>query len=510
MVEEQRTQIGTMKALGYSKISIASKYLNYAFLATAGGSVAGILIGEKIIPFVIIKSYGIMYHNVENTLQIHYELKYALLASVAALICTVGATIFSCVHALAETPASLMRPPTPKEGKRILLERIPILWKHLNFTWKSSLRNLFRYKKRLFMTIFGISGSMALMLVGFGIRDSISDIVVKQYSELQHYDGTIITDEDASDEDREKLMEYLDKNEKLERFTNIQFSKITAPNGKSNISVYLYVPENMETFREDVTLRNRLTGEVYELTDEGAVISEKTAKLLDLQVGDTITLERENEEFRAKVAVITENYMGHYIYMTPKVYEQTFGEKPDYQDVVFSVKDEYLEQAEEIGKEIIEQPGALSISYTSSLAAQVERMLSTLGIVIVVLIVSAGMLAFVVLYNLNNINITERQRELATLKVLGFYDKEVSQYVLRENILLTIAGIIFGSGFGVLLHRYIIVTVEVDAVMFGRDIRPVSFLYCAVITCIFSMIVNWFMHRKLTKIDMVESLKSVE
>ena len=510
MVEEQRTQIGTLKALGYGKFSIASKYLNYAFLATVGGSAAGVLIGEKILPYIIIKAYGIMYHNVEDSLQIHYELKFALTASVAAIVCTVGATVISCYRVLSETPASLMRPPAPKEGKRVLVEKITILWKHLNFTWKSSLRNLFRYKKRLFMTIFGISGSMALMLVGFGIRDSISDIVVKQYSELQHYDGTIITDEDASDEDREKLMEYLDKNEKLERFTNIQFSKITAPNGKSNISVYLYVPENMETFREDVTLRNRLTGEVYELTDEGAVISEKTAKLLDLQVGDTITLERENEEFRAKVAVITENYMGHYIYMTPKVYEQTFGEKPDYQDVVFSVKDEYLEQAEEIGKEIIEQPGALSISYTSSLAAQVERMLSTLGIVIVVLIVSAGMLAFVVLYNLNNINITERQRELATLKVLGFYDKEVSQYVLRENILLTIAGIIFGSGFGVLLHRYIIVTVEVDAVMFGRDIRPVSFLYCAVITCIFSMIVNWFMHRKLTKIDMVESLKSVE
>ena len=258
----------------------------------------------------------------------------------------------------------------------------------------------------------------------------------------------------------------------------------------------------MELCEKDKTYNTTLCGIVP--------ISEKTAKLLNLQVGDTITLERENEEFRAKVAVITENYMGHYIYMTPKVYEQTFGEKPDYQDVVFSVKDEYLEQAEEIGKEIIEQPGALSISYTSSLAAQVERMLSTLGIVIVVLIVSAGMLAFVVLYNLNNINITERQRELATLKVLGFYDKEVSQYVLRENILLTIAGIIFGSGFGVLLHRYIIVTVEVDAVMFGRDIRPVSFLYCAVITCIFSVVVNWFMHRKLTKIDMVESLKSVE
>ena len=300
MVEEQRTQIGTLKALGYGKFSIASKYLNYAFLATVGGSAAGVLIGEKILPYIIIKAYGIMYHNVGDSLQIHYELKFALTASVAAIVCTVGATVISCYRVLSETPASLMRPPAPKEGKRVLVEKITILWKHLNFTWKSSLRNLFRYKKRLFMTIFGISGSMALMLVGFGIRDSISDIVVKQYSELQHYDGTIITDEDASDEDREKLMEYLDKNEKLERFTNIQFSKITAPNGKSNISVYLYVPENMETFREDVTLRNRLTGEVYELTDEGAVISEKTAKLLDLQVGDTITLERETKSFRQR------------------------------------------------------------------------------------------------------------------------------------------------------------------------------------------------------------------
>lgn len=510
MVEEQRTQIGTLKALGYGKYAIASKYLNYAFLATVGGSAAGILIGEKILPYIIIKAYGIMYHNVGNNLEIHYELKFALTASVAAVVCTVGATVFACYKVLTETPASLMRPPAPKEGKRVLVEKITILWKHLNFTWKSCLRNLFRYKKRLFMTIFGISGSMALMLVGFGIKDSISDIVVKQYEELQHYDGTIITDEDATPEEREKLSEYLKQNKKIQRFTNIQFTKITAPREKSNISCYLYVPEDMDTFREDVTLRNRITKEGYELTDEGAVISEKTARLLGLQVGDSITLEKDHEKYQARVAVITENYMGHYIYMTPAVYEQTFGEKPVYEDVTFSLKDEYLDQEEKIGKEILSQPAALSISYTASLAAQVDRMLSTLGIVIVVLIVSAGMLAFVVLYNLNNINITERQRELATLKVLGFYDKEVSQYVLRENILLTIAGIIFGSGFGVLLHRYIIVTVEVDAVMFGRNIRPVSFLYCAVITCIFSVIVNLFMHRKLKKIDMVESLKSVE
>ena len=510
MVEEQRTQIGTMKALGYSKISIASKYLNYAFLATAGGSVAGILIGEKIIPFVIIKSYGIMYHNVENTLQIHYELKYALLASVAALICTVGATIFSCVHALAETPASLMRPPTPKEGKRILLERIPILWKHLNFTWKSSLRNLFRYKKRLFMTIFGIAGSMALMLVGFGIRDSVSDIVHLQYTNLQHYDATIISDDDATDTEREALIESLDKNESLDHYTKIRLSKLTAPNGKSNLSVYVFVPENLENFKKDVTLRNRVTKEEYELPEDGAAVCEKTASLLGLKIGDELTLKKDDKEYHVKISVITENYAGHYVYMTPQIYKETFGEEPVYEDIVFSVKEEYKDQVEKVGQKIMDSPAVLSISYTESTIEMVDRMLSTLGVVILVLIVSAGMLAFVVLYNLNNINITERQRELATLKVLGFFDIEVSQYVLRENIILTIAGILFGSGFGILLHRFIIVTVEVDAVMFGRNIAPLSFLYCAVITCIFSAVVNIFMHKKLKKIDMVESLKSVE
>ena len=510
MVEEQRTQIGTMKALGYSKFNIASKYLNYAFLATAGGSVAGILIGEKIIPFVIIKGYGIMYHNVENTLQIHYELKYALLASVAALICTVGATIFSCAHALAETPASLMRPPTPKEGKRILLERIPILWNHLNFTWKSSLRNLFRYKKRLFMTIFGIAGSMALMLVGFGLRDSISDIVHLQYANLQHYDATIISDDDATDEEKKELIESLDRNESLDHYTRIRLSKLTAPNGRSNLSVYVFVPENLENFKKDVTLRNRVTKEEYDLPEDGAAVCEKTASLLGLKTGDELTLEKDDKEYHVKISVITENYAGHYVYMTPQIYKETFGEEPVYEDIVFMVKDEYKDQAEKVGQKIMNSPAVLSISYTASTIEMVNRMLGSLGMVILVLIVSAGMLAFVVLYNLNNINITERQRELATLKVLGFFDIEVSQYVLRENIILTIAGILFGSGFGILLHRFIIVTVEVDAVMFGRNIAPLSFVYCAVITCIFSVVINVFMHKKLKKIDMVESLKSVE
>lgn len=510
MVEDQRTQIGTLKALGYSKFAIMSKYINYALLATVGGSICGVLIGEKVLPYIIISAYGIMYHNMASNLQIHYEFTYAMTASVAAVVCTLGATLFSCYRELSETPASLMRPPAPKEGKRVLLERITFFWKHLSFSWKSTLRNLFRYKKRLFMTIFGIAGSMALMLVGFGIQDSIMDIALRQYSKLQHYDGTIISDEDAGKKEREELEKFLQEDERISRYTDVQFTKMETPAGKSNLSVYVYVPENLENFKEDVTLQNRRTKEQYELSDAGAAISEKTAKLAGLSVGDMITLIQDNKPYQVKVDLITENYMGHYIYMTPKVYEEAFHKKPDFENIIFTVKDEAKENMEQVGNEILEFPAALSISYTSSLADQLDRMLSTLGTVIVVLIVSAGMLAFVVLYNLNNINITERQRELATLKVLGFYDQEVSQYVFRENVLLTIIGVIAGAAFGILLHRYVITTVEVDAVMFGRNIKPLSFLYSALFTCGFSVFVNMVMHFKLKKIDMVESLKSVE
>lgn len=360
------------------------------------------------------------------------------------------------------------------------------------------------------MTIFGIAGSMALMLVGFGIQDSIMDIAAKQYTKLQHYDGTIIGDEDASDKEKEELEAYLESNTQLDHYTHIQLTKMDAPRGRSNLSVYVYVPEDLEGFGRDVTLRNRITREEYELTDEGAVICEKTASLLGLEVGDEITLTKENTQYQVKVALITENYMGHYVYMTQKVYEEAFGEKPEYLNTVFTMKEEYKDKMTDTGNEVLKYPAALSISYTSSLSAQLERMLSTLGMVIVVLIVSAGMLAFVVLYNLNNINITERQRELATLKVLGFYDKEVSAYVFRENVLLTFIGVLAGAVFGIFLHRYIITTVEVDAVMFGRNIKPVSFLYSGLFTVGFSVIVNLFMHFKLKKIHMVESLKSVE
>ena len=510
MVEEQRTQIGTMKALGYGKASIASKYLSYAFLATVGGSIAGVLFGEKVLPFIIIQAYGIMYWNIGDHMQLDYELQYALIASGAAVICTMGATLFSCAKTLAETPASLMRPPAPKEGKRILIERISFIWKHLSFSWKSSMRNLFRYKKRLFMTIFGIAGSMGLMLVGFGLYDSIMDIAILQYDQIQHYDAMVINDEDATDSQEKDLLKFLDGNSEIDHYTRVQLTKMTAPKEKGSVSIYVYVPENTENFKEDVTLRDRKSHEQYELTDDGAVICEKTASLIGVKTGDEITLEKDNRKYKVKITAVTENYMGHYVYMTPPCYEKTFGEKPEYSSTVYTMKEDAESDLETLGNAILKYPAALSISYTSSTAGQVERMLGSLGAVIWVLIISAGMLAFVVLYNLNNINITERQRELATLKVLGFYDGEVSQYVFRENVLLSFIGILAGAVFGIFLHRYVITTVEVDAVMFGRNIKPISFVYSGIITFGFSMFVNMVMHFKLKKINMVESLKSVE
>ena len=360
------------------------------------------------------------------------------------------------------------------------------------------------------MTIFGIAGSMGLMLVGFGLYDSIMDIAILQYDQIQHYDAMVINDEDATDSQEKDLLKFLDGNSEIDHYTRVQLTKMTAPKEKGSVSAYVYVPENLENFKEDVTLRDRKSHEQYELTDDGAVICEKTASLIGVKAGDEITLEKDNRKYKVKITAVTENYMGHYVYMTSSCYEKIFGEKPEYSSTVYTMKEDAKSDLETLGNEILKYPAALSISYTSSTAGQVERMLGSLGTVICVLIISAGMLAFVVLYNLNNINITERQRELATLKVLGFYDGEVSQYVFRENILLSIIGILVGAVFGIFLHRYVITTVEVDAVMFGRNIKTPSFIYSGIITFGFSMFVNMVMHFKLKKIDMVESLKSVE
>ena len=510
MVAEERTLIGTLKALGYSKKSIAAKYLGYAVLATLTGGIFGVMIGEKILPYIIITAYKIMYRHLTDV-EIPYNLYYGVLACVAALLCTVAATIFSCMKELKEQAAELMRPPAPKQGKRVFLEYIPFLWKRLNFTWKSTVRNLMRYKKRFFMTIFGIGGCMGLMLVGFGLKDSISSIVPLQYEDIQLYDGNVILQSDVTMQEKQEVYEALEKNSQVVATAEDLLQKITIEHDGVSKEVYLNVPENVEKFSDFVVLQDRTTKEKYQLTDKGAVLTEKMAKELGVSAGDTVTIKEENEKERTvKISQICENYMSHYLYMTPAVYKAAYGKEPEYNSIYYRTEGRTTKEAESVGEAALKLDGALSVSYTTELRQQVDDMLQSLDIVIVVLIISAGMLAFVVLYNLNNINITERKRELATLKVLGFYDKEVTEYVYRENILLTLIGSVFGMLLGKILHRFIIVTVEIDSVMFGRNINTISFVYAFLLTVVFSLFVNGVMYFKLKKINMVESLKSVE
>ena len=478
MVEEERTQIGTMKALGYGKGAIAGKYLMYAFLATMGGSVFGVLIGEKVFPYIIIYSYQIMYTHLPHIV-VPYQWNYAAMATAAALACTLLATLY---------------------------------WRHLSFTWKSSVRNLFRYKKRFFMTIAGIGGCMALMVVGFGLRDSIMCIGTIQYQELQVYDGMVYLSNSVTDEEIRTIMNTMDEMGKMDRYMEMEMMKepiAASADGKTE-DVYLCVPEDKDMVDEFMTFRDRTSGEIYHLTDDGVILTEKMAKTLDVSRGDPIYIGVDGEEKEVTVTDICENYMEHYVYMTAELYEELYGEEPGYNSILFDLKNASDKEISDAGETLLKYDGVMNVTYTNNIEDQLNTMLESLNLVIVVLIISAGLLAFVVLYNLNNINITERRRELATLKVLGFYDAEVSSYVYRENIMLTLFSIVIGIGLGAVLHRFVITTVEVDAVMFGRVVNWRSYLYSALFTVGFSLFVNWVMYYKLKKIDMVESLKSVE
>ena len=511
MVEEQRVQIGTMKALGYGKAAIAGKYIGYALIATLGGSIFGVLAGEKILPFIIIYAYMILYKHLPAIL-VPYHMSYALQASVIAVACTLIATIASCYKELAAEPAELMRPAAPKQGKRILLERIGIIWKHLNFTWKSTVRNLIRYKKRFFMTIFGIGGCMALMVVGFGLKDCIYEIVSLQYEKVQFYDAATYMSDDISEENRQQLHDYLDQNADIKETIEARMQKTDVKSASGKKTLYLMVPSDDEKIEDFLSFHSRTNkDEVYSLKKDEVILTEKMASLLNVKVGDELTIEDEDKgDQTVTVGAICENYMSHYLYLSPEKYEELYGVPAEYNTIIYSAKDGKDDQIEKIGTKLLSMDGVLNVSYTSSIEGRLDDMLRSLNLVIVVLIVSAGMLAFVVLYNLNNINITERQRELATLKVLGFYDGEVASYVYRENILLTIIGSVVGMVLGNLLHRYIILTVEVEEAMFGRQIHWQSYLYSFLFTVAFSLFVNWVMFYKLKKIDMVESLKSVE
>ena len=511
MVEEQRTAIGTMKALGYSKMSIAKKYLGYALIATAGGSVLGVLIGEKILPYIIVYAYGILYQHITHIL-IPYQWIYAWMAATAAIVCTMAATFFACYKELVAQPAVLMRPPAPKNGQRVFLERIKFIWKHLSFTWKSCIRNLTRYKKRFFMTVFGIGGCMGLMLVGYGIKDSCYEIAELQFRDIQMYDGSVYLKEDISDETRQNLLDYMKDDSDISHYMQTSMKNVTLVNGKNKRDTYQVVFSEPKDVKDYFDFHDRKSKEEYTLDDEGVIISEKTGKLLNAKAGDTIEIkDEENGNKKVKIAHICENYMGHYIFFTPSYYEKVYGENSEYNSIFFAgQKGDTQEDYNKIGEDILTQDGALSVSYMRDIEKQLDDMLKSLNLVIVVLIISAGMLAFVVLYNLNTVNITERQRELATLKVLGFYDLEVAEHVYRENVLLTFIGAAVGVVLGKFLHAFIIDTVEVDTAMFGRNINFSSYMYSLLFTILFSLIVNGIMYFKLKKIDMVESLKSIE
>ena len=509
MVEEQRGHIGTMKALGYSKKDIAMKYLFYAGSATLSGGAVGILVGQKLFPYVIQVSYGIMYDCLKQP-DIPYRPVFAIQAMLISFVCIMLATGLSCMNELRESPAELMRPAAPKVGKRVLLEYIPLIWKLLNFTTKSTFRNIFRYKKRLFMTIFGISATMALLVTGFGLRDSIIDLAEIQYDNIQLYDAMITFS--GTDEEKEDLGQWLEDEKDVAASTMVHMEMVDVSTEEGNGEVYLCVPENKEDFQTMTVLQNRTSEEVYTLDGEGILLTEWMADTLGVSAGDSITMEKEDGSSSQEVQVmgVVENYIMNYAYMSPQYYEKIYGEPAEFEVMYAEFTPEGQERENELGSEILQQPGVYNVSYTSDTKREINDMLQALVLVIIVLIVTAALLAFVVLYNLNNVNITERRRELATLKVLGFYDQEVAAYVYHENIILTLMGIVVGVGLGTLLHQYIIHTIRVDMVMFGQHVSLVSFLISAVLTAVFSAFVNFVMYFKLKEINMVESLKSVE
>ncbi|MGX8715443.1 MAG: FtsX-like permease family protein, partial [Lachnospiraceae bacterium] len=512
MIEEERMLIGTMKALGYSKLSISAKYLLYALAATLAGGVLGVSVGSRVLPYVIMKAYGMLYSNVHYSLMpMHPDL--CLMAIGFAVLATVGAALAACYKELLSVPAALMRPPVPKTGSRILLERITPVWKRLNFSMKSTIRNLVRYKKRFIMTVVGIGGCMAVLLVSFGLHDSIMAIVDNQYKTIWTYSISCGTEDLKDPADRDSFLAEIRKDQPditeamFARFMSVD---VSSPAGEK--TAYLYVVEDLEKREGFLSLHDRETGQTYDLTEDGVVITEKLGRVLDIKPGDKMTVKvGENEYKEVPVIAAAENYIYNYVYMGPQMYQALYGEELASNEIFLHLKDGLsVDDKKEISEYLMTRDDVNSVTLVEKLQESVDNMLHALDLVVWVLVIAAGLLVFVVTFNLNNINISERRRELASLKVLGFYDKEVAMYVYRENVFLTIFGIIAGFFMGYFLHRYVILSLEVDLIMFGRDIRPVSYLEAAVLTAVFSVLVNLLMNWKLKAIDMVESLKSVE
>jgi putative ABC transport system permease protein len=510
MVEEQRTQIGTLKALGYKHYQIASKYVIYAILAGGIGSAIGLVFGINTLPYLIAGAYGLLYQVPGLVLSPPWI--PIMISCFIAIFCTVAAAIMVTHYELKEHPSELMRPKAPKIGKRIFLERIPIIWKHLGFIEKVTARNLMRYKGRFFMTVVGIAGCTALILAGFGLQDAIFTMIPRQFNNISVFDGYMALKNEETLSEKAPLKALLNQDERFSQNILAYQTKMSIEKTGAGVpkEAYLFVPETAEGISDFIHLQDRKTQEPISLKESGVVLSEKVATNLGIKPGDTIRIYNENESHEVVLGAITENYLENYIYISPEVYEQAFGKQLKVNMAYVNIPDTSTDLENAIANDWLSKDGVVAVNFTGNIVKSSSDSLSSLSIVVVVMLLSAGALAVVVLYNLTNINISERVREIATIRVLGFYDMEVYKYIFRENIVLSVIGIVFGLFLGVLLNNFIINTVETDIAMFGRTIELTSYLYSILFTLAFTFIVNFIMTPIIKRISMVESLKSIE
>ncbi len=501
MVEEQRTEIGTCKALGYSGGSIAAQYLLYAVLASVLGTAVGTVVGEQIFPRVIFICYQMMYRFPQIRCPYHWG--YAGICLAAALLCTGVTAAATCGSEMREMPAMLMRPKPPKKGKRVLLEKWKWLWNRLSFHTKVTIRNFFRYRARVLMTVIGICGCTALLVTGFGLYHSIAAIVDLQFGEILVYDAAGIYD--GSVENRELLRDTLDQTEAVTDYLFGTVRTCTVRANEKSYEVTVTVPEEAEAFSKFVTLRDRKTKDTFTLSNDGIIINEKLAKLLGIRIGDAVTLTDAAKP--VTVSAAAESYALNRIWMTPACYESLFGEQET--NCVF-INEQPGTDEDALAEQILQSDSLMRLDFNSHSGDNFRKLVKALGYVVAVIIIFSGLLALAVLYNLAHINILERIRELATVKVLGFYDKEVYAYVLRENILSSLLGIAAGLIVGIFLCRYVVATAEVDVVMFAPGIPWYCFVLAAVMTMIFTLLVNLLLRRKLRAIDMAGSMKAIE
>jgi putative ABC transport system permease protein len=507
MVEENRIEIGTLKALGYKDLEIARKFVVYAALASIAGSVIGIVVGSSILPYIISKAYSSTFTLPD--VKIHYYPSYIIQSLVASIFCTVGAALIVLKEELRENPSNLMRTKAPKLGKKILLERITPLWERLNFNQKVTFRNLFRYKQRMLMTILGISGCMAMLVAGMALEKSNSSIMDIQFGKLLKYDAMVVFNDNNAEKEDEEYNECLNNLKGYESSLNIYQDSVTfSKEGVSKQTATMYVPENTDEVGKYILLNDRESGNEYKLSDNGVIINEKLAKVLDASVGDDITLkDSDNNSHKVRVDNIVENYAGHYIYLSPSYYKEKFNSEPIYNAQLLKLNSD-REDDNKISSTLMNNDKVINVTLTSKIRSLSES--ADLGLVMIVIIVASGSLAFVVLYNLININVSERIREISTIKVLGFYDNEVAMYIFRENIILTILGILAGSFMGKILYVFLVSTAEMDNMMMIPTVDISSYVISGLITMFFAILVMIMMHIKLKNVNMIDALKSVE